>query len=222
MASKIDVSQIDTGNVPGKIPVFDDNGELLLVCDPVDALGAVTKQYADNIIIKVEDIVNQLQQPKTPLITTHTIHIQPVNTQLVVYESNIKITNSTHIEQPTVVAIADVKKHLLKSINDICTAVVAYDVIHREKFEQAVDFIIGNYTDDITNFPLIQLDTELFNITSKEAADNIVTARKQWLLKVTQLEKIRLSTKQTIEPSLDISYINAIYDNFLIEVQKIG
>ena len=177
MSTKIHVSQIVTGILPGKIPVYDAQGQLKLIVDPVDNFDAVNKQYLDS----------RIEQLKT------------------------LIPSDTSIEHSL-----DIKKTIIKAqIDDISSNVYKFDGLYREQFEQALEYTVQDFPNTVEHFPLIQLDSTFYNITPKESAEKLIKQRKDWLIAITQLERLRLQAKQDIDNATSLDYINDILTKFI-------
>ncbi len=92
---------------------------------------------------------------------------------------------------------------LIELYVEIHTLYVKYGVepyqsdAYKEKVEQAIDWLSVEDT-DLANFPLLQVDCDIFNITPEVAAVNIMKKRASWIDKMAKIERIRIPTKRDI------------------------
>lgn len=73
--------------------------------------------------------------------------------------------------------------------------------VYREKIDQSIDYITDLSEDGVVNindYPFIKIDSEIFNISPKQAAMNILSKRSDWISKMVELERIRLQFKNQI------------------------
>src|SRR5574343_130537 len=165
-----------------------------------------------NIISEVKDYINS----KTQYVYTElTSIIDTIKFNILDIEQNINNINNTLVIEKT---IDELKKDCKIKVDQYCANFLNYEVVYKEKFEQAVDFMMRPDT-DTTAFPLLILDTTIYNITIQEAADRIIQKRKQWLQYMTQIEQLRLTVKQNIDSAIEKEYINNLYSEFEQNIQ---
>lgn len=270
MSNKLHASQIDTGNEPGKIPVFNSDGTLTLSRDPISPLDAVTKRYVDSLNltpnvtpVTIQDDSKWKQYVDTciasvkqsiPAVSNIITNDQLLNIQAILHTNYIELKQdiakvtaiatlstpaqpdfsgiqvqldsiqkqldqlSEIVEAPTL-SLAEHIAQAKYNVDGACAGIFKNDWIYKEKFDQAVDYKTGAVT-DLASVPLIQIDVDFYELSADDAVDQIITQRTKYLSALTQIEKLRLVTKKNIDSATDIDYLKAIYDNFILELNK--
>ncbi len=73
-----------------------------------------------------------------------------------------------------------------------------YTEVDTEKFQQSVDYLIDD-SPDVNNYPLLNLESTIKNISKKGIATRIINERKVWLQRICKLEEERLYYIDRIE-----------------------
>lgn len=88
-------------------------------------------------------------------------------------------------------------------------------MIYQEKMEEALDFATAGYPEaEIGNYPFIEAEAEIQNVTGRIAADEILSRATIWRQKGVAIEKERRRAKLLIEQQTTIEGI----ENVLVQV----
>jgi hypothetical protein len=99
------------------------------------------------------------------------------------------------------------------------TTVYGQEQVYIEKSNEAVDYMAEHFPEDVTNYPFIEAESKSLNITTKEAAVNILKAKSKWVVSMAAIERERLRGKYQIHKAPDISTILKI-EKDTIEILK--
>lgn len=132
------------------------------------------------------------------------------------------------VEPPIPVFVKKYQKEKIKEIeqkiNDIRSQYMNetsfQTEVYLEKTQQAIDYLI-NPQQDISNFPLLNIEVEITGKSGIEIAEKIINKRKQWLSFLTKTEKIRLLTKQQINKCKTKEDIDMIFNQFIVSINNI-
>jgi hypothetical protein len=160
-----------------------------------------------NKISEVRDYVNNKTQTIYAELSELSALIEKINATTI--SANVLVIEKT---------LDELKRDYKSKIDQYCANFLNYEVVYKEKFEQAVDFMMQPNS-DVSAFPLLVLDTTIYNIDIQEAAERIIQKRKQWLQYMTQIERLRLTTKQNIDSAIEKEYINNLYLDFEQNIQ---
>lgn len=73
--------------------------------------------------------------------------------------------------------------------------------IYREKVEQSIDLLteeLEGVEFDLSDFPFIQADMDIFGLSALDSAKQILNRRATWISKMVEIEKVRIPTKRAI------------------------
>lgn len=72
--------------------------------------------------------------------------------------------------------------------------------VYREKTEQAIDYLSDrtNAHRSPSDFPFLEVDSLVFDVTMDEAARNILKRRSEWIKRMTHIETIKIPVKRSI------------------------
>ena len=63
------------------------------------------------------------------------------------------------------------------------------EVLH-EKVQEAIDYASMDFDDNITNYPLLNIEAIVLGISGQQVAQNILERRKQWMMVVVKTEQV--------------------------------
>lgn len=81
-------------------------------------------------------------------------------------------------------------------------------LVYKEKVDEAIDYVIAGYPNELNDYPLIQAESLAVHKPANIIADNILIKKSQWIAKCVQIESIKFSAKyQMKQPDADIAII---------------
>ena len=101
------------------------------------------------------------------------------------------------------------------------TVIYGQDQVYLEKASQAVDYVAGNFSEDLQKYPFIKAEAEALNKSPREVAEHILKAKSMWIGYMAVIEKERLQGKKMIQDSIDISTITKILHNTIETLKQL-
>lgn len=92
---------------------------------------------------------------------------------------------------------------------------------YQEKADQAIDYVAAGYPADTTNYPMIQADANVYQITPQQAADTILAQRAAWLVKGAEIEQIRLNGKMQVAQGATQTEVDTIKQQTITALQAV-
>jgi hypothetical protein len=224
--SVVQSHQLDIGVNPGQVPVFSDIGTLPLGADPVNDTDAVTLRYVKHLFKNV-NILNNIEISN---------NIDSIEKQLLEFHNQVlKINNNISILQKQFPSISiptdliEYKNYIKTEINQLVSnARIKYisntlgqSDVYKEKVDQAIDYLLQTEPIDIALFPLVRIDSEVYNISYQEAAENIIQQKKIWMQYTCSIEKLRLIVKKEVDLAPSIEYIDNLIEQFILDLNKL-
>ena len=94
-------------------------------------------------------------------------------------------------------------------------------LVYKEKYEEATDYVVNDYPEDLNPYPLILAEVKATKASPKQIVDNILHKQSIWINKSAQIEEIRIKAKNDIEHSQSKEQIDDIVNKSVIKLKTL-
>jgi len=136
------------------------------------------------------------------------------NTDTMVWDKDledlVELKTEIPIEERIDVGLIKIDNIAERARQQIMTIGYGQAMVYLEKFEEATDYVVDGYPEDLTSYPFIRNEAEAFMETPKVIADRILAKKSEWIGKASKIESARLIGKQNIRTAETVEGINLI------------
>jgi len=125
-------------------------------------------------------------------------------------EDLVKLNTEISLEERIGVALIKLDNLAEQARQQILTIGYGQALVYIEKFDEATDYVVDGYPEDLTSYPFIRNEAEAFMESPKVIADRILAKKSEWIGKASKIESARLIGKHNIRTAETVEGINLI------------
>jgi len=136
------------------------------------------------------------------------------NTDTMVWDKHledlVELKTEISIEERITVGLTKIDNLAERTRQQIMTIGYGQALVYLEKFDEATDYVVDGYPDNLTSYPFIRNESEAFMESPKVIADRILAKKSEWIGKASKIESARLIGKHNIRTAETVEGINLI------------
>ena len=159
--------------------------------------------------------VNNINAPKNSFEITNVVYdVWVNNTSTMKWDKNLEKLIKLNIEIPLresiYIALIKIDDTAEQAIQKIMAVGYGQAMVYIEKFDEARDYVVDGYPEDLSSYPFIRNESKEFDESPRIIADMILTKKSAWIGKTSKIESARLIGKNNVRTAETVEGINLI------------
>ena len=159
--------------------------------------------------------VNNINAPKDSFEISNVVYdVWVNNTDTMKWDKDledlIKLNAEISLAERISVALIKIDNAAEDARQKIITIGYGQAMVYIEKFNEATDYIVDGYPEDLSSYPFIRNEAKEFDESPRIIADSILAKKSDWINKTSKIEGARLIGKHNVKTSKTVEGINLI------------